>query len=64
MFLSILRIGRKPDMSLDDIKMKSSDFLDAEHLDSGGFGKVSLCLHRSHGLVILKKVYTGPTRTE
>ncbi|XP_008158148.2 receptor-interacting serine/threonine-protein kinase 1 isoform X1 [Eptesicus fuscus] len=51
-------------MSLDDIKMKSSDFLDTEHLDSGGFGKVSLCLHRSHGLVILKKVYTGPKRTE
>uniref|UniRef100_A0A8C9D9U4 Receptor-interacting serine/threonine-protein kinase 1 n=3 Tax=Panthera TaxID=9688 RepID=A0A8C9D9U4_PANLE len=55
---------RKPDMSLDDIKMKSSDFLEKEHLDSGGFGKVSLCLHRSHGLVILKKVYTGPKRTE
>lgn len=51
-------------MSLDDIKMKSSDFLEKEHLDSGGFGKVSLCLHRSHGLVILKKVYTGPKRTE
>ncbi|XP_004432220.1 PREDICTED: receptor-interacting serine/threonine-protein kinase 1 [Ceratotherium simum simum] len=51
-------------MSLDDIKMKSSDFLEKEYLDSGGFGKVSLCLHRSHGLVILKKVYTGPKRTE
>lgn len=51
-------------MSLEDIKMKSSDFLEKEHLDSGGFGKVSLCLHRSHGLVILKKVYTGPKRTE
>nr|KAF6507666.1 receptor interacting serine/threonine kinase 1 [Rousettus aegyptiacus] len=51
-------------MSLDDIKMKSSDFLEKEFLDSGGFGKVSLCLHRSHGLVILKKVYTGPKRTE
>lgn len=51
-------------MSLDDIKMKSSDFLEKEHLDSGGFGKVSLCLHRSHGLVILKKVYTGPKCTE
>ncbi|KAF0878062.1 receptor-interacting serine/threonine-protein kinase 1 isoform X1 [Crocuta crocuta] len=51
-------------MSLDDIKMKSSDFLEQGHLDSGGFGKVSLCLHRSHGLVILKKVYTGPKRTE
>lgn len=62
--MSILSIGRKPDMSLDDIKMKSSDFLENKHLDSGGFGKVSLCFHRSHGLVILKKVYTGPKRTE
>lgn len=51
-------------MSLDDIKMKSSDFLEEEHLASGGFGKVSLCLHRSYGRVILKKVYTGPKRTE
>ncbi|XP_057554825.1 receptor-interacting serine/threonine-protein kinase 1 isoform X2 [Hippopotamus amphibius kiboko] len=51
-------------MSLDDIKMNSADFLEQEDLDSGGFGKVSLCLHRSHGLVILKKVYTGPKRTE
>lgn len=47
-------------MSLDDIKMKSSEFLETEPLDSGGFGQVSLCLHRHHGLVILKKVYTGP----
>lgn len=47
-------------MSLDDIKMKSSEFLETEPLDSGGFGQVSLCVHRSHGLVILKKVYTGP----
>lgn len=62
--MSIVSIGREPDMSLDDIKMKSSDFLETEHLDSGGFGKVSLCLHRSHGFVILKKVYTGPKRTE
>ncbi|XP_012659684.1 receptor-interacting serine/threonine-protein kinase 1 [Otolemur garnettii] len=51
-------------MSLDDIKMKSSDFLEKEDLDSGGFGKVSLCFHRTHGLVIMKKVYTGPKRTE
>ncbi|KAM5321441.1 receptor-interacting serine/threonine-protein kinase 1 isoform 2-T2 [Glossophaga mutica] len=51
-------------MSLDDIKMKSSDFLEKEPLDSGGFGQVSLCLHRSHGLVILKKVYTGPNCME
>ncbi|XP_037374461.2 receptor-interacting serine/threonine-protein kinase 1, partial [Talpa occidentalis] len=54
----------KPDMSLNDIKMKSSDLLEQEHLDSGGFGKVSLCLHRSHGYVILKKVYTGPNCAE
>ncbi|KAL2791273.1 receptor-interacting serine/threonine-protein kinase 1 isoform 3, partial [Daubentonia madagascariensis] len=54
----------QPDMSLDDIKMKSSDFLEREDLDSGGFGKVSLCFHRTHGLVIMKKVYTGPKRTE
>ncbi|KAM9233109.1 receptor-interacting serine/threonine-protein kinase 1 isoform 2-T4 [Dugong dugon] len=51
-------------MSLDDIKMKSTDFLQTAHLDSGGFGKVSLCCHRLHGLVILKNVYTGPKRTE
>lgn len=55
---------RKADMSLDDVKMKSGDFLEKQHLDSGGFGKVSLCLHRSHGLVILRKVYTGPKRNE
>ncbi|KAJ1068365.1 hypothetical protein K5549_004063 [Capra hircus] len=51
-------------MSLDDIKMSPKDFLEQADLDSGGFGKVCLCLHRSHGLVILKKVYTGPKRTE
>nr|XP_051711864.1 receptor-interacting serine/threonine-protein kinase 1 isoform X2 [Oryctolagus cuniculus] len=51
-------------MSLDDIKMKSSDFLEKADLDSGGFGEVSLCFHRLHGLVILKKVYTGPKRAE
>ena len=55
---------RKAAMSLDDIKMSSTDFLEQADLDSGGFGKVCLCLHRSHGLVILKKVYTGPKRTE
>ncbi|XP_057411385.1 receptor-interacting serine/threonine-protein kinase 1 [Balaenoptera acutorostrata] len=51
-------------MSLDDIKMNSADFLQQKDLDGGGFGKVSLCLHRSHGLVVLKKVYTGPKRAE
>ncbi|XP_048204484.1 receptor-interacting serine/threonine-protein kinase 1 isoform X2 [Perognathus longimembris pacificus] len=54
----------QPDMSLDDIKMKSSDLLQKEDLDSGGFGKVSLCYHSTHGFVILKKVYTGPKRNE
>lgn len=54
----------QPDMSLDNIKMTSSDLLEREDLDSGGFGKVSLCFHRIHGFVILKKVYTGPNRAE
>lgn len=54
----------QPDMSLDNIKMASSDLLEKTDLDSGGFGKVSLCYHRSHGFVILKKVYTGPNRAE
>ncbi|XP_060019783.1 receptor-interacting serine/threonine-protein kinase 1 isoform X1 [Lagenorhynchus albirostris] len=51
-------------MALDDIRMSSAEFLKQEDLDSGGFGKVSLCLHSSHELVVLKKVYTGPKRTE
>ncbi|XP_007452170.1 PREDICTED: receptor-interacting serine/threonine-protein kinase 1 [Lipotes vexillifer] len=51
-------------MSLDDIRMSSTEFLRQEDLDGGGFGKVSLCLHSSHGLVVLKKVYTGPKLTE
>lgn len=54
----------QPDMSLDNIKMASSDLLERKDLDSGGFGKVSLCFHRSHGFVIQKKVYTGPNRAE
>lgn len=54
----------EPDMSLDNIKMTSSDLLEKKDLDSGGFGKVSLCFHRTHGFVILKKVYTGPNRAE
>lgn len=54
----------QPDVSLDDIKMASSDLLERTDLDSGGFGKVSLCFHKSHGFVILKKVYTGPNRAE
>ncbi|XP_052012768.1 receptor-interacting serine/threonine-protein kinase 1 [Apodemus sylvaticus] len=54
----------QPDMSLDNIKMASSDLMERTDLDSGGFGKVSLCHHKSHGFVILKKVYTGPNRAE
>ncbi|XP_070798641.1 receptor-interacting serine/threonine-protein kinase 1 [Pituophis catenifer annectens] len=51
-------------MDLDDIQMKSEDFLEKRRLNAGGFGTVSLCYHKSHGLVILKTVYTGPQRTE
>uniref|UniRef100_A0A2K6U0S7 Receptor-interacting serine/threonine-protein kinase 1 n=1 Tax=Saimiri boliviensis boliviensis TaxID=39432 RepID=A0A2K6U0S7_SAIBB len=54
----------EPDTSLNAIKMKSSDFLERAELDSGGFGKVSLCFHRNQGLVIMKTVYTGPKCTE
>ncbi|CAI9593159.1 unnamed protein product, partial [Staurois parvus] len=47
------------DMSLDDIHMSSSELLDKKEIDCGGFGKVYLCCHRSHGLVVLKTVFTG-----
>lgn len=50
-------------MSLD-IQMKSEDLLQKEQLDVGGFGMVSLCYHKNHGLVVLKTVYTGPKHTE
>uniref|UniRef100_F7FTF3 Receptor-interacting serine/threonine-protein kinase 1 n=1 Tax=Monodelphis domestica TaxID=13616 RepID=F7FTF3_MONDO len=55
---------QETDMSLDDMEMKTDDLLEKEQIDSGGFGMVSLCFHRNHGLVILKNVYTGPKRTE
>ncbi|KAM3840339.1 receptor-interacting serine/threonine-protein kinase 1 isoform 2-T3 [Vipera latastei] len=51
-------------MDLDNIQMKSEDFLEKSQLNAGGFGAVSLCYHKSHGLVVLKTVYTGPKRTE
>uniref|UniRef100_A0A8D0BV85 Receptor interacting serine/threonine kinase 1 n=1 Tax=Salvator merianae TaxID=96440 RepID=A0A8D0BV85_SALMN len=51
-------------MSLVDIQMRSEDFLEKEQLDAGGFGMVSLCYHKRHGLVVLKTVYTGPQRTD
>ncbi|KAM9285805.1 receptor-interacting serine/threonine-protein kinase 1 isoform 2-T2 [Cariama cristata] len=51
-------------MSLEDIHMNSQDLLDKKQLDAGGFGTISLCFHKKHGYVVLKKVYTGPQRTE
>ncbi|KFO70522.1 Receptor-interacting serine/threonine-protein kinase 1, partial [Cuculus canorus] len=51
-------------MSLEDIHMNIQDLLEKERLDAGGFGTVSLCFHKKHGYVVLKKVYTGPQRTE
>ncbi|MBN3270541.1 RIPK1 kinase, partial [Polyodon spathula] len=44
--------------------MSSKEFTKKELLDYGGFGKVSLCLHETHGFVVLKTVYTGPLCTE
>ncbi|KFO99928.1 Receptor-interacting serine/threonine-protein kinase 1, partial [Calypte anna] len=51
-------------MSLEDIHMNTQDLLEKKYLDAGGFGTISLCFHKKHGYVVLKKVYTGPKRTE
>ncbi|NXU10369.1 RIPK1 kinase, partial [Pardalotus punctatus] len=51
-------------MSLEDIHMNTKDLLEQKQLDAGGFGTISLCIHKKHGYVVLKKVYTGPQRTE
>ncbi|KAM9636976.1 receptor-interacting serine/threonine-protein kinase 1 [Morphnus guianensis] len=51
-------------MSLEDIHMNTQDLLEKKPLDAGGFGTISLCFHKKHGYVVLKKVYTGPQRTE
>ncbi|NWR43141.1 RIPK1 kinase, partial [Regulus satrapa] len=51
-------------MSLEDIHMNTKDLLEKKQLDAGGFGTISLCFHKKHGYVVLKKVYTGPHRTE
>ncbi|NWT66354.1 RIPK1 kinase, partial [Prunella himalayana] len=51
-------------MSLEDIHMNTKDLLEKKQLDAGGFGTISLCLHKKHGYVVLKKVYTGPQRNE
>ncbi|XP_025237318.1 receptor-interacting serine/threonine-protein kinase 1 isoform X2 [Theropithecus gelada] len=63
-FWIFLSFRMQPDMSLNVIKMKSSDFLESAELDSGGFGKVSLCFHRTQGFVIMKTVYKGPNCIE
>ncbi|KAM6298930.1 receptor-interacting serine/threonine-protein kinase 1 isoform 1-T1 [Aegotheles albertisi] len=51
-------------MSLEDIHMNTQDLLEKKQLDAGGFGTISLCFHKKHGYVVLKKVYTGPQRAE
>ncbi|GCB79759.1 hypothetical protein scyTo_0020243 [Scyliorhinus torazame] len=51
-------------MSLDDIRIDSNELIEKQPMDGGGFGMVSLCCTRKHGLVVLKTVYTGPQRTE
>ncbi|XP_048466247.1 receptor-interacting serine/threonine-protein kinase 1 [Rhincodon typus] len=51
-------------MSLDKIHIDSNELIEKQPLDSGGFGMVSLCYRKNHGLVVLKTVYTGPQRTE
>ncbi|XP_032910864.1 receptor-interacting serine/threonine-protein kinase 1 isoform X2 [Catharus ustulatus] len=51
-------------MSLEDIHMNTKDLREEKQLDAGGFGTISLCYHKKHGFVVLKKVYTGPQRTE
>ncbi|NXX78396.1 RIPK1 kinase, partial [Urocolius indicus] len=51
-------------MSLEDIHMSTQDLREEQQLDAGGFGTISLCFHKKHGYVVLKKVYTGPQRTE
>ncbi|NXA93612.1 RIPK1 kinase, partial [Melanocharis versteri] len=51
-------------MSLEDIHMNTKDLHEKKQLDAGGFGTISLCFHKKHGYVALKKVYTGPQRSE
>ncbi|NXG11577.1 RIPK1 kinase, partial [Sakesphorus luctuosus] len=51
-------------MSLEDIRMSIQDLREEKQLDAGGCGTISLCVHKKHGYVVLKKVYTGPQRNE
>ncbi|XP_061305331.1 receptor-interacting serine/threonine-protein kinase 1 [Pezoporus flaviventris] len=50
-------------MSLEDICMNTQDLSEKRKLDAGGFGTIFLCHHEKYGDVVLKKVYTGPERT-
>lgn len=50
--------------SPQSIFMNSADLIKREPLECGGFGEVFLCYHRTHGQVVLKTVYTGPTLNE
>uniref|UniRef100_A0A8C4RGB9 Receptor (TNFRSF)-interacting serine-threonine kinase 1, like n=1 Tax=Erpetoichthys calabaricus TaxID=27687 RepID=A0A8C4RGB9_ERPCA len=51
-------------MALDSIRIHSHELTKKEQIDCGGCGVVYICLHATHGLVVLKTVYTGPHRTE
>ncbi|XP_059801620.1 receptor-interacting serine/threonine-protein kinase 1 isoform X1 [Hypanus sabinus] len=51
-------------MSLDDIHIDSKELIEKQPMGGGGFGMVSLCHRKNHGLVVLKTVYTGPQRME
>ncbi|XP_039609371.1 receptor-interacting serine/threonine-protein kinase 1 isoform X1 [Polypterus senegalus] len=51
-------------MALDSIRIHSHELTEKEQIDCGGCGVVYICLHATHGLVVLKTVYTGPHRTE
>ncbi|XP_072139807.1 receptor-interacting serine/threonine-protein kinase 1 isoform X2 [Mobula birostris] len=51
-------------MSLDDIHIDSEELIEKHPMGGGGFGMVSLCHRKNHGLVVLKTVYTGPQRME
>ncbi|XP_069765183.1 receptor-interacting serine/threonine-protein kinase 1 isoform X5 [Narcine bancroftii] len=51
-------------MSFDEIHIDSKELIEKHPMDSGGFGMVSLCHRKNHGLVVLKTVYTGPQRME
>ncbi|XP_056149729.1 receptor-interacting serine/threonine-protein kinase 1 isoform X2 [Lampris incognitus] len=48
----------------DSYQMRSSDLIKKEPMDYGGFGEVYLCYHKTLGQVVLKTVYTGPSRNE